>query len=41
MANWEKELFLVDGATHIALYDTPEYVKQVTNKLVEFFSKNL
>ena len=41
MANCEKELFLVDGATHIALYDTPEYVKQVTNKLVEFFSKNL
>ena len=41
MANCEKELFLVEGATHIALYDVPEYVKQVTQKLVEFFSKNL
>lgn len=41
MANSEKELFLVDGATHVALYDTAEYVKQVTGKLVEFFNKNL
>lgn len=37
LAKSEKELFIVEGATHIALYDVPEYVEQAVNKMVEFF----
>jgi fermentation-respiration switch protein FrsA (DUF1100 family) len=33
-----KELFIIDGATHIALYDVPEYVNQAVAKLASFFS---
>ena len=33
-----KELFVVDGATHIAMYDVPEYVDQAIAKMVKFFS---
>ena len=33
-----KELFVVEGATHVALYDAPEYVDQAVEKLVPFFS---
>lgn len=36
-----KELFLIDGATHIQTYWKPEYVEQVVNKLKEFFDNNL
>ena len=36
-----KELFLINGATHIETYWKPEYVKQATDKLIEFFGKNL
>ena len=36
-----KELFLIDGATHIQTYWRLEYVSQAVSKLVEFFSKNL
>lgn len=36
-----KELFLIDGATHIKTYWYPEYVEKITNKLEEFFGKNL
>lgn len=32
-----KELFVVDGATHIAMYDVPEYVDQAIPKMVDFF----
>ncbi|MDX2529754.1 alpha/beta hydrolase [Streptomyces europaeiscabiei] len=32
-----KELFVVEGATHIAMYDVPEYVDQAIPKMVEFF----
>lgn len=32
-----KELFIVDGATHIALYDIPEYVDQAVARLASFF----
>lgn len=35
----KKELFLVDGATHIKTYFEPKYVKQATDKLVSFFGK--
>jgi fermentation-respiration switch protein FrsA (DUF1100 family) len=37
----EKELFLIPGATHIQTYYVPEYVKQATNELNEFFNKYL
>ena len=33
-----KELFVVEGATHIALYDVPEYMDQAIPKMVEFFA---
>jgi len=36
-----KELFLIDGATHIKTYYVPEYVNQVMNKLDEFFGRYL
>lgn len=36
-----KELFLVDGATHIQTYWVPEYVKTITDKLVSFYKANL
>jgi fermentation-respiration switch protein FrsA (DUF1100 family) len=38
LANGPKELFVVDGATHIAMYDVPEYVDQAITKMVEFFA---
>lgn len=36
-----KELFLLDGATHIQTYWKPEYVNQAVAKLVGFFGENL
>ncbi|MER6282366.1 MULTISPECIES: alpha/beta hydrolase [Streptomyces] len=33
-----KELFVVDGATHIAMYDVPEYMDQALTKMVKFFA---
>lgn len=36
-----KELFLIEGATHIQSYWKPEYVDQAVNKLTDFFGKNL
>lgn len=36
-----KELFLLDGATHIQTYWKDEYVAQTVNKLMDFYSKNL
>ncbi|MBN8673069.1 MAG: alpha/beta hydrolase [Chitinophagales bacterium] len=36
-----KELFLIEGATHIQTYWKPEYVDQATKKLTSFFGKNL
>ncbi|MES2037668.1 MAG: alpha/beta hydrolase [Pseudomonadota bacterium] len=38
LSNGPKELFVIDGATHIALYDVPEYVDQAVPKLASFFS---
>jgi len=37
----DKELFLIDGATHIQTYWRPEYVKQAMAKLTQFFGENL
>lgn len=36
-----KELFLIEGATHIQTYWKPAYVDQAVNKLITFFGKNL
>ncbi|NLR82914.1 alpha/beta hydrolase [Chitinophaga eiseniae] len=36
-----KELFLIDGATHIQTYWKSEYVSQAVNKLVKFYQNNL
>ena len=36
-----KELFLVDGATHIQTYYVPEYVQKISDKLNTFYGKNL
>ncbi len=33
-----KALFVIEGATHVAMYDVPEYVDQAVAKLVPFFS---
>jgi len=37
----DKELFLIEGATHIKTYFYPEYVRKATAKMTEFFGKNL
>ena len=36
-----KELFLIEGATHIRTYWVPEYVEQATRKLAAFMNENL
>ncbi len=36
-----KELFLIDGATHIETYWKPQYVNQAMGKLVQFFGSTL
>lgn len=37
----DKELFLIEGATHIETYWKPQFVEQAMGKLVEFFGKEL
>ncbi|MFI8947297.1 alpha/beta hydrolase [Streptomyces sp. NPDC053750] len=36
-----KELFVIDGATHIDLYDRDEHVTPAVTKLTEFFGRHL
>jgi fermentation-respiration switch protein FrsA (DUF1100 family)/alkylhydroperoxidase/carboxymuconolactone decarboxylase family protein YurZ len=36
-----KEIFKVDGASHIDLYDRPQFVEPIVKKLTDFFGKNL
>lgn len=36
-----KELFMIEGASHIRTYWVPEYVDKAVKKLGDFFSKNL
>jgi fermentation-respiration switch protein FrsA (DUF1100 family) len=36
-----KEIFLIDGATHIQTYWKPEYVNQAINRLTDFYGKYL
>jgi len=37
----DKELFLIDGATHIQTYWNPDYVNQAIDKLTVFYKKEL
>ncbi|WP_035240500.1 alpha/beta hydrolase [Desulfobacter vibrioformis] len=37
----DKELYLINGATHIETYWKPQYVEQAMGKLTEFFGKEL
>jgi uncharacterized protein len=37
----DKELYLIDGATHIETYWKPQYVDQAVGKLTQFFGKTL
>ena len=37
----DKELYIVKGATHIQTYWKPEYVKEISGKLTQFYNKNL
>ena len=37
----DKELFQIQGATHIETYWKPEYVEQAVKKLTNFYTKNL
>lgn len=37
----DKELFLIDGATHIETYWKPPYVNQAVEKLTQFYGKSL
>ncbi len=40
-AKSQKELKVIDGATHMDLYDIPKYVNQVASSMTTFFGKNL
>lgn len=40
-AKSQKELKIIEGATHMDLYDIPKYVNQVANDMTTFFGKNL
>ena len=40
-ANAPKEIFTIENATHVDLYDKPEFVNQVVYKLTEFFDKGV
>ena len=41
MAQEPKELFWIEGATHVDLYDKPQYVTPAAAKLTEFFRSSL
>jgi fermentation-respiration switch protein FrsA (DUF1100 family) len=36
-----KELHWIEGASHVDLYDRPEYVGPAVERLTEFFGKEL
>lgn len=40
-ASTDKEEFVIEGASHVDLYDKPEYVPQVEAKLREFYTTRL
>lgn len=37
----DKELFVVEGATHVDLYDIPQYVDPAAEKLATFYAARL
>jgi fermentation-respiration switch protein FrsA (DUF1100 family) len=41
LTNSPKELFYIEGATHMDLYDGKQFVPQVVTKVKDFFGKNL
>lgn len=41
LSNAPAELAVIEGATHVAMYDIPEYVDQAIEKLNAFFEKHL
>lgn len=41
LAKTKKELFLVDHATHMTMYDQPDHVDKAVAKLVSFYNTNL
>lgn len=41
LSTHEKELYVVDGGTHISLYDVPDDVNAAVSKLDEFFKRHL
>ncbi len=40
-ASYQKELFVIEGATHVDLYDKEEFVNPAIDKLVEFYQTYL
>ena len=41
LSTHEKELFVVEGASHVSLYDIPEHMEQAVDKLDAFFTTYL
>jgi fermentation-respiration switch protein FrsA (DUF1100 family) len=41
LAKDPRELFIIDGASHMDLYDKDQYVPKAVDKLADFFGKNL
>ncbi|MNH98715.1 fermentation/respiration switch protein [compost metagenome] len=41
LAKSKKELFLVDHATHMTMYDQPDHVNKAVEKLASFYNANL
>jgi fermentation-respiration switch protein FrsA (DUF1100 family) len=41
LAKDPRELFIIDGASHMDLYDKEQYVPAAVDKLADFFGKNL
>ena len=41
LAEEPKELYVIEGATHVDLYDVPQYTAQVVDKLVAYFDRYL
>lgn len=40
-ASEPKELFIVDDATHLDLYDVDRFVTPVADKLADYYARNL
>ena len=40
-ARQPKELFVVEGATHMDMYDKPQFVRPAVAKLSQFFGQHL